>query len=505
MEKDYTTLAHAIIPYLPLDIIEYHKYIQTNKNLISYLIKKYTYTSLNELLGSCIKNATFAEATDTDTFKTILSKLKTYRRVTKLRWIAPLEEELPGHTIKKNNPTLLTKEADSYMFLLQQNPTLFNETFNSKEDYIEKKFKDILLWKKDVKAPLIAFKYFNTKSPRCQIESFIKDLLLAAFYVIDEYFQGSYLGYVTNIPSDFLKYPIFTLIERQPYMEEIEHDLANKIYYHDYQISDKTRIRTQLDNDSYVTKYELDNKSITYKYPQLNPLDNELLILIYNILVNNFLYLDNNSFSLKIKEIAKIIFPNVKTLEKKHYKKIEEHLLRISRYNFQVFYENVEDRDCYTKLSINFFNSIRIEGSKSGSYAEISPSEYLGDVIRTNKHISILTQKYQLIDSNQTRTLVAILQNERISTYLQLQDKRLPLSTKLPFSFFRSKFRIDRMTSTRLKQYVINCLEELNSKNIIISSYEIEKKSVRITFEPFDETELSLYKLSSDNKSLELL
>lgn len=499
MEKDYTTLAHAIMPFLPQDIIDHHKTILNDKTLCTYLVKKYNYTSLTELLGSCIKN----EATDSDTIKSILAKLKTYRRVTKGRWLAPLEEELPGHTKKNSNPMLLTKEAESYIFLSQQNPTIFNEIFTSKEDFIEKKFNEILLWKHDVKAPLISFKYFKTKTSRCQVESYIKDLLLAAFYIIEENFQGSYLGYVTNIPSDFLKYPIFTLIERRPYMEEIAQDLAKKIYYQDYQISDKTIIRTQLENDGYVTKsYELDNKSITYKYPQLNPLDNELLILIYNILVNNFLYLNNNSFSLKIKEIAKIIYPNIKCLEKKHYKKIEEHLLQISRYNFQVLCEDVEDHDSYTKLSINFFNSIRIEGSKSGSSAEISPSEYLGDVIRTNKHISILTQKYQLIDSNQTRTLVAVLQNERISTYLRLEDKSLPLATELPFSFFRSKFRVDRITITRLKQYVINCLEELISKNIIINSYEIKKKGVHIIFEPFDKTELSLYKLSDDNNIL---
>lgn len=497
MEKDYTTLAHAIIPYLPTNITNYYENILKDKALSSYLLKKYEYTSLSELLGTCIKNATIEETTDTNTFKAILSRLKTYRRVTKGRWIAPLEDELTGH-LKKNNPGLLAKEAESYIFLSEHNENLFSVNFCTKEDFMAHKFEEILLWKKDVKAPLIAFKFFKTKTIRCQIESFVKDLLLAAFYIIEENFQGSYLGYVTNIPSDFLEYPIFTLIERQPYMEEIEHDLANRLYQHDYRTPDKTIVRTQLENDSYVTKYELDDKSITYKYPQLNPLDNELLILIYNILVNNFLYLDNKSFSIKIKEIANIIYPSVKTLEKKHYQKIEEHLLRISRYNFQVLYESIEDSDCYTKLSINFFNSIRIEGSKKGSYAEISPSEYLGDVIRTDKHISILTQKYKLIDSNQTRTLVAVLQNERISTYLKLKDKTLPLSIELPFSFFRSKFRIDRMTLTRLKQYVINCLEELSQKNIIISSYVINKKSVNVTFEPFDETELSLYKLSGD-------
>lgn len=504
MEKDYITLAHAIIPFLPESITDYHKDLLNDTSLKSYLLKKYEYTSLSELLGLCIQNATFEEAADTDAFRAILSKLKTYRRVTKGRWIAPLEEELPGHTVKKNNPTLLTKEAESYMFLSKQNPEIFKEIYTNKDEFIEKKFEEILLWKKDVKAPLITFKFIKTKTTRCQIESFIKDLLLAAFYVIEENFQGSYLGYVTNIPSDFLKFPIFTLVERQAYMEEIEHDLANRLYYHDYESADKTIVRTQLENDGYVTKYELDNKSITYKYPQLNPLDNELLILIYNILVNNFLYLDNKSFSLKIKDIAKVIYPKVKTLEKKHYKKIEEHLLRISRYNFQVLYENAEDSDYYTKLSINFFNSIRIEGSRSGSYAEISPSEYLGDVIRTDKHISILTQKYQLIDSNQTRTLVAVLQNERISAYLRLENKSLPLSIELPFSFFRSKFRIDRITSTRLKQYVISCLEELTQKNIIINSYEKKKNSVFIVFEPFDETELSLYKLSDNNKIPEL-
>lgn len=499
MEKDYTTLAHAIIPYLPSNITDYYQNILKDKALSSYLLEKYEYTSLSELLGTCIKNATIEETTDTNSFKGILSKLKTYRRVTKGRWIAPLKDELSGHVLKKNNPGILAKEAESYIFLSNHNENLFNESFGTKEEYMKRKFAEIMLWKKDVKAPLIAFKFIKTKTTRCQIESFIKDLLLAAFYIIEENFQGSYLGYVTNIPSDILEYPIFTLIERQPYMEEIEYNLAEQLYHHDYLTLDKTIIRTQLENDSYVTKYELDDKSITYKYPQLNPLDNELLILIYNMLVNSSLYLDNKSFTIKIKDIANIIYPHIQLLRKNHYQKIEEHLLRISRYNFQVLYESTEDRDCYTKLSINFFNSIRIESSKNGSYAEISPSEYLGDVIRTDKHISILTQKYQLIDSNQTRTLVAVLQNERISTYLKLKDKTLPLSAELPFSFFRSKFRIDRMTLTRLKQYVTNCLEELTKKNIIISSYEIKKKIVYITFEPFDETELSLYKLSNDD------
>lgn len=497
MEKDYITLAHAIIPYLPENIIDYHKNILNDKALSSYLFNNYEYTSLSELLGACIKNITLAETADTATPKAILSKLKTYRRVTKGRWLAPLKDELLGHVLKKNNPGLLAKAADSYMFLLKHNKNLLNKNYNTKDDFIKHEFTEILLWKKDVKAPLIAFKFFEAKSTRCQIESFIKDLLLAAFYIIEDNFHGSYAGYVTNIPSDFLKYPIFTLIERQPYRAKIEHDPINRLYQHDYQSSDKTIVQTQLKDDSYVTKCQLDNKSITYKYPQLNPLDNELLIIIYNIFINNFLYLGNSSFTIKIKNIAKIIYPNIKTLGEKHYQNIREHLLRISHYNIQILYDKPEDSCHSTKLPINFFNSLQIYDSKREVYVEISPS--MRNVIYDDKHISILTKKYRLIESNQTRIFVAVLQNERISAYLKLEDKTLPLSIDLPFSFFHSKFRIAQMTSTRLKQYIINCLVELSQKNIIISFYKINKKSVSITFDPLDETELNFYKLSDDS------
>lgn len=466
MEKDYITLAHAIIPYLPENIIDYHKNILNDKALSSYLFNNYEYTSLSELLGACIKNITLAETADTATPKAILSKLKTYRRVTKGRWLAPLKDELLGHV---------------------------------KEDFIKHEFAEILLWKKDVKAPLIAFKFFEAKSTRCQVGSFIKDLLLAAFYIIEDNFGGSYAGYVTNIPSDFLKYPIFTLIERQPYRAEIEHDPINRLYQHDYLSSGKTIVRTQLKDDSYVTKCQLDNKCITYKYPQLNPLDNELLIIIYNIFINNFLYLGNSSFTIKIKNIAKIVYPNIKTLREKHYQNIREHLLRVSHYNIQILYDSPEDSCHSRKLPINFFNSLQIYDSKREFYVEISPSTYMKNVIYADKHISILTKKYQLIESNRTKILVGILQNERISAYLKLKDKTLPLSIDLPFTFFRSKFRIDQITSTRLKQYVINCLAELIQKNIIISFYEINKKSVSITFEAFNEIELSFYKLSDDS------
>ena len=128
------------------------------------------------------------------------------------------------------------------------------------------------------------------------------------------------------------------------------------------------------------------------------------------------------------------------------------------------------------------------------NYFQYTPSDQLVRTYVQKKYISILTDSYTSINSPQTKGIMMILQQERLSEY-----SKNSFSTTLTLKYFRSHMKLQRMGNAALVKELTNHLTTLKNEHIVVKDFGFVNKNSAITIEflPLDSKELIAYEFNT--------
>ena len=228
---------------------------------------------------------------------------------------------------------------------------------------------------------------------------------------------------------------------------------------------------------------------IDLKQRELDMMDREIVTELFNMingesLAGQQIYVDLRDFTRKVYHIS--------VPKHKHYDDLGKRLTKLKNYDYTISVRSKETGELIETTTLGLLNYLYINFQEN--YFQYTPSDQLVRTYVQKKYISILTDSYTSINSPQTKGIMMILQQERLSEY-----SKNSFSTTLTLKYFRSHMKLQRMGNAALVKELTNHLTTLKNEHIVVKDFGFVNKNSAITIEflPLDSKELIAYEFNT--------
>ena len=433
----------------------------------------------------------------------IEQSIRTYRenrRVYKRNWFNSIKEEMgPPEKMRPKNPRLLRKYAESTSLI--NNMDRSQDDDRTIEEIMLDKYNEIDNWRSDTTAPITDFSFTAQKPTKTLANAFINDITFESLLIIKDAFGGSIEGFNTKSPTEFNEHPLFsfrsTVMDFEPQLLENELTFFNQYSYKD---EDKgiegditVKYNPDVDLPSTVTEKNLSKImkefQINLKQRELDMKDREIMTQLFNLI--NGETLSTQHIRVDLREFTRRVF-NIRVPKKKHYEDIGNRLEKLKNYDYTITVRSRETGELIETTSLGLLNYLYINFQEN--YFQYTPSEQWIRTYVQKKYINILTDSYKSVDSPQTKGIMMILQQERLTEYAKNSYTKT-----LPLNYFRLHMKLQKIGNSALVKELTNHMSILKSEQIVIKDFEFINKNsaVTIQFLPLDSKELIAYEFNT--------
>ena len=433
----------------------------------------------------------------------IEQSIRTYRenrRVYKRNWFNSIKEEMgPPEKMRPKNPRLLRKYAESTSLI--NNMDRSQDDDRTIEEIMLDKYNEIDNWRSDTTAPITDFSFTAQKPTKTLANAFINDITFESLLIIKDAFGGSIEGFNTKSPTEFNEHPLFsfrsTVMDFEPQLLENELTFFNQYSYKD---EDKgiegditVKYNPDVDLPSTVTEKNLSKImkefQINLKQRELDMKDREIMTQLFNLI--NGETLSTQHIRVDLREFTRRVF-NIRVPKKKHYEDIGNRLEKLKNYDYTITVRSRETGELIETTSLGLLNYLYINFQEN--YFQYTPSEQWIRTYVQKKYINILTDSYKSVDSPQTKGIMMILQQERLTEYAKNSYTKT-----LPLNYFRLHMKLQKIGNAALVKELTNHMSILKSEQIVIKDFEFINKNsaVTIQFLPLDSKELIAYEFNT--------
>lgn len=403
-------------------------------------------------------------------------KNNTFRNKQKMkkRWYDSLVKDIN----KKSKKSLILNEMDKYkVFSKDELKRFFN--VDTIDELIDIRLNEIKKWVEDKEAYLCDFYYFSLKNKSQIYSAFRNDIILEIIRIINENFNGSITGYISERAADLVENPVFATGKSLLKLVEGLDTVSNSpIYYNDYYVTEDYVLRTFIRTPEKVKLhqwYVLDEK------------DSRIIDLIYDKVKPSF-YKDR-TVEIAIRDIAKYVYDNINSFS---YKDAEDRIMKLAAYNVMGIIkagENIRD----TKFSINFFDHAVIYTDANGRrIAKIVFGEILHNKYIQNKTIKAVSYKLNKIENPISKLLFYPLQKEILEMGVSEDSDYIG---EYNYLYFRHRIRFKTKSKKTNIKLIQEGLEHLKKKEVLVEDYQLEGDTFIIKFYPLSEAEKKAYGL----------
>jgi len=507
--EKYETLARFILPNISSNIhTTYEKYIK-ERDAENYIYENYiagtkpsttdalpypmTPFSLQDMIVTCTYIALSKES-----IEQALRTCREIRRITKRNWFNSIKEEIYSpDNMKPKNPQFLRNYAKSKKLINSTNRDTISEL--TIEEIMMDKYKDIDNWRSDTSAPATNFFFLSEKPTKTLANGFINDLTFESLLTIRDEFNDSIEGFNTKYPTIFSNKPIFsfrnTAMDFEAKLIENELSFLNKYQFEGEDTEGDIIVNYNPDTElpAISNKKDLSNVlknfQIDLKQKELDMKDREIMTQLFNRISGENISIQK--ITVDLRDFIRKVY-NVNVPRQKHYDDLDMRLKRLQNYNYSIAVRKKDTGELIESTTLGLLNYIHINYEEN--YFQFTPSD---EWIRTyieKKYISILTDSYTSITSAQTRGIMMLLQQERLTEHTQKSS-----SKTLTLKYFRSNMKLIKMGNATLLKELTTHLKTLQDKQIIIKNFEItnQKSAISIDFLPLNSNELIAYEFTS--------
>ena len=433
----------------------------------------------------------------------IEQSIRTYRenrRVYKRNWFNSIKEEMgPPEKMRPKNPRLLRKYAESTSLI--NNMDRSQDDDRTIEEIMLDKYNEIDNWRSDTTAPITDFSFTAQKPTKTLANAFINDITFESLLIIKDALGGSIEGFNTKYPTEFNEHPLFsfrsTVMDFEPQLLENELTFFNQYSYKDEDKGIEGDITVKYNPDvnlpSTVTEKNLSKImkefQINLKQRELDMKDREIMTQLFNLI--NGETLSTQHIRVDLREFTRRVF-NIRVPKKKHYEDIGNRLEKLKNYDYTITVRSRETGELIETTSLGLLNYLYINFQEN--YFQYTPSEQWIRTYVQKKYINILTDSYKSVDSPQTKGIMMILQQERLTEYAKNSYTKT-----LPLNYFRLHMKLQKIGNAALVKELTNHMSILKSEQIVIKDFEFINKNsaVTIQFLPLDSKELIAYEFNT--------
>lgn len=522
---DFDTMVTVVVENLPSYLQDYfQKNIRYNEQLLSAIChemgewSQYEHLDLSDIsfVARYILETSLSLSSDINGH---IKRYSNLRRYQKRYWFDTVKKELgvEGKKASPRNKTFISDECDRYFMLKKTNN--IEDTYKNREDFIWHRYREIEQWAQEPTSPLCRYVYIRLLNDTSQAKAFIIDMGYEIFTYIKNEQYGNPLGFRTSLPTDVFKAPFFGFRQERLVLDtESDEQVINvidKYAYKDTTVDTIVRTFNIGEQTSISEAEDLAQKEVAVNYRSLDTNDLQLLTLICSNITADTI--NDDVVEISLNQICHQFYrkENVRT---KARKEVLNHIERLAKYTLQA--EQYAD-GMYEKLVLHFFDvHYRIPAEKNSGERDIdqemadflSESELgksldfdlskaviqfslgktIKDAWKEEKMSQIYSKLYHLIDVQEpkAKTMLFILENERMKIYPELELK------SLPYKFFTDKLRFSNMPPNKIKAEIDKILQLIKEQGILIDNYSMGALSIDLEFLPFSKTEKLVYRIS---------
>ena len=228
---------------------------------------------------------------------------------------------------------------------------------------------------------------------------------------------------------------------------------------------------------------------INLKQRELDMKDREIMTQLFNLI--NGETLSTQHIRVDLREFTRRVF-NIRVPKKKHYEDIGNRLEKLKNYDYTITVRSRETGELIETTSLGLLNYLYINFQEN--YFQYTPSEQWIRTYVQKKYINILTDSYKSVDSPQTKGIMMLLQQERLTEYAKNSYTKT-----LPLNYFRLHMKLQKIGNAALVKELTNHMSILKSEQIVIKDFEFINKNsaVTIQFLPLDSKELIAYEFNT--------
>ena len=449
-----------------------------------------------------ISSGTFIALSKED-LSSAISTYREFRRINKRNAMLNIRKEIESpDKMGPRNPQLLRKYAESVINI--ENTKRTSNTTLSVEEIMRETFNELEEWRGDTSAPASDFLFIKSLLPKSIAKCFIDDVILESLFIILKDFNGSIEGFNTKLPTEF-KNPLFSY--RNTSMEFEADIITNELtFFKNYSFEgdeDDTvgDITIRYDagkklpttNNPKAIPSLLSTYQVDLKRKDLDLKDQELLTYLFNKITGENTV--NSLIAVNLSDLARSVY-GISKLRKKYYQDIGERLEKIKSYDYTISIKNKKTGDVIETTSLSLLTYYSINYEEGILY--FTPSEQWIRTYVQKKYINILTDSYKSVDSPRTRSIMTLLQYERIAEFSKGSSH-----TTLNLKYFRNHMKLDKMPNATLVKELTHHLSILEREQIVVQSFEFVNRNsfVSIEFCPMDTREILAYEFNT--KALE--
>lgn len=481
ISKDLVNLYDFLIKDKPPEDVIYNKYLKEIPELS--LNPK---PSLEDIITYGIYIALSAEPLDQAIY-TYAEKKRNYKK----NWYKPISEELSGK-ISSNNPEYLRHYAEGVQISKR-----YEKKNIDIQQCMDETGKVIDAWMKDRNSYLIDFFFCPDKKDFSIARAFLYDITYESLLIMKNKFNGLLEGFNMKVPSDFTTKPLSsyrtTDADTKPSVtENNEVVLSSQYQYEDEEdgvnVMDMKYtpvLPSEFEIDAEMTEEQLIKKlnkfNIGLSIRELDTIDQAIITQLFSMISGE--NIGEPFITCDFKEFVQKVTRNIRP-RKANFDDIAERLQRLKYLGYSYTEYNKETGDIVTQSSIGFINSISIDRKQNIMF--FSPSAEWKNRYITSSYIQIDSESYERIKSYQTRAILMLLQQERLSCFSKGLNEIV-----LTMKFFRTHMKLIKVPNTIFIKELIKHLETLKSEGVVVSDYEFihMNTSVKIQFMPITEME----------------
>ena len=498
--EKYKKIATFIEPAIPSNIINtYKKYID-GKPAGDYIHKNYIEPikpndtgmiepiNLIDIIATCVYIALSKENIDE-----AIRTYKEIRRVNKRNWFQSIKEEMTN-SMKPKNPQLLRQYAENLYHM--QNMDRGMLTTQTIDAIMQEVFFKIEAWKTDTSAPITDFIFVSEKTTKTLSNAFVNDITYFSLVDILQNYGGSLDGMITKLPN-LMEHPIFSY--RSTALEFETELLQNELsFFQSYQVENddnetvsditikynpdvKLPAITPKDNVSNImSKYHID-----LKQKDLDMKDREIMTQLFNLI--SLETMTNPIIMVNLRDFTRKIF-NIKVPKQKHYEDIGQRLEKLKNFDYTISIKDKNSNETIAQSSVGLLNYVYINYEEN--FFQFTPSDQLLKTFVQHRYSMLLSSEYKTIESAQTKSILVLLQQERLTEFNNNSDTKI-----LTLKYFRSHLKLIKMTNAALIKELTKHFSVLKKEKIVVKDFEFITKNsaVKITFYPLSERELIAY------------
>ena len=496
-QKRYKKAAKYIDPYISENLKD-----NFNKHLKDPLLNKYflnecqTFTEDNNIdITDIIAYSLYVallKGTPVDAYAAV----KKEKRQIKQNWIRKIKEEIDG-TPSPRNPKNLQIYADSvFQVNVVKDPSYSKTT----SDIMLEIYDQILEWKSDSKALISDYFFFSYKPEKAKFSAFQADFMEESLKILIDRFDGSIDGMSVRFPISMTQHPIFSFAAAEANFAvdmlnnefsffsvyKSESDEVDETITTRYQpISDSDDNLKLLEAQKEITSGIQNKYNINLIKRDLDTKDQEILTHLFSLISFELLNIEQY-ITVDIRDFVKKIYGSNRP---EYQKNLGERLANLRDYSYTITVKDKKDGTLIESSTIGLINYLYIN-YEEGIF-QFRPSDQLISTYQAKAYISVENNAYNSISSSKAKSLLFILQQERLGLHNAEEMKK-----SFPLRYFRSRLRLPlRTKNSVLIKDLERQLKILKDKQVIVQDYNFTMKNsiIDIVFLPFTEIEIFTY------------